>query len=360
MKLAYAGSFDPFTNGHLHIIEKASMLNGVEKIVVIVSGNPSKKKSGHFSAEQRVKMITDVISNPNRGDHLLYDVVVLPANEYAVSFARSLGCNAMLRGVRTEPDFQDECGLYQANKVIDPNMETIYMMPDIDLSAVRSSMVMGMVGPTGWTFAVEKLVPEKVMLAICKKFCLDTCGIKDIFGDWSKYDNSPYHNWKHIAYFLTEFIKFYGNCFGEEMFGILLHDLIEPNDVSRRIGELRIAIRTPVPINLESPPIVSAIEITDHSRLVEIDKGTPEILNVIHDIDLSVLAWNEERYRSYVDAVTREYIYHRGVSREDFISGRISFISNMLKRERIFFTEHYSEFDARLNLEREFAYLCDD
>ena len=354
MKLAYAGSFDPFTNGHLHIVRKASLLKDVEKVVIIVSNNKGKKH--HFSSEKRVEMISKSLSE--FGDNTLYEVVILPQNEYAVSFARSIGCDVMLRGVRTEPDFQDECRIYQANKKIDGKMETIYMMPDINLSEVRSSLIMGLVGPSEWMFVVKQMVPWPVMNALCQKFSMELCGINEIYGaEWKAYENNPYHNWEHIAYFLSEFVKYAGEGHRLEMLGILCHDLLPFSD----IGDF--ALKCFFPGSNEFMLKKEAYEVimsTNHENLPDFSKDTTGLCKLAHDIDLSVLSWPSDRYRSYANAVRDEYVRVKKIPEEVYINGRISFLNTMLNKPRIYLLGLYKEETARSNMNEELFVLYEE
>ena len=353
MKLAYTGSFDPFTNGHLHIVDKATLFESVEKIAIIVANNPGKKH--HFSAEDRVEMIKKTLFDRGRSDDSRYEVCILPPNQYAVSYAKEIGCDAMLRGVRTEQDFQDECGLYQANKLIDKRMETIYMMPDINLSAVRSSLVMGLVGPAGWTSAVGELVPPAVMMAVCKKFCMAKCGIGELDGDWSAYER-PYHNWEHIAYCLTEFIRLAGPSFTFEMLGILMHDIIHFDSMTDLFTKPWFAGSQDM---LLRQTVYDTIMATNHEKPRDMGDDKFGLLSLVHDIDLSVLAWREDKYDRYTRQIFDEYVNVLGVPAGKFREGRMNFLNAMLWK-KIFLLNHYDEAAAKRNIERELVCLGDD
>lgn len=342
MKLAYTGSFDPFTNGHLHIVEKALGMSKDVSVHVIIADNPGKKHK--FSAEDRMLMVLQAL----KGRGTAVRVSILPRDKFAVNWAKENGDDAMLRGIRTEQDFQDECGVYHANRLINDRMETVYVMPDINLSAVRSSSVMSLIGPYGWVFAADKLVPPVVMNQICKKYCLARCEItqnmprfEDLVKVFSCYDKNYYHNWKHIAYFLMELSLSQPDLASEV--GVLMHDIVDPS----KPEELDKILRDNwVPYANKCLEFLAA---TRHGHLPE---NLSEIQKIVHDIDMSVLSWDPEEYDIYAKNVEREYVELHNVSPEDFNGGRIMFLTETLKRN-VFLTSRYNEAKARYNIKRE-------
>lgn len=354
MKLAYPGSFDPFTNGHLHIVEKGLALEPGTQVTIIVAANSNKKN--HFSGEDRVKMIEKTVEGMTG-----VDVKLLPPNTYTVHCAKRLKCDVMLRAMRTEPDFQDECGIYQANRLIS-DMETIYVMPDIDLAAVRSSLAMGLVGPSGWTFVVSKLLPENIMNQVCKKFCgsvLDPA----LVSQTKVYDDMPYHNWKHIAYCLTEFRKHTWNSDKQAEIGILLHDAFDPNNIPVLMDFLwennNVIHRTFA--ESKQGTIEDVVRATNHGHIdfSNLDAKSRELPELVHDIDLSVLSWPWEMYEEYTKAIRKEYVQVKGIALSEFIKGRIQFLNSMVGK-KIYFTNFYSELDAEENMNKELQNLFEE
>lgn len=354
MKLAYPGSFDPFTNGHLHIVEKGLALEPGTQVTIIVAAHPNKKN--HFSGEDRVKMINKTVEGLTG-----VDVKLLPPNTYTVNYAKELKCDVMIRAMRTEPDFQDEFGIYQANRLIS-DMETIYVMPDMDLAAVRSSLAMGLVGPSGWTFVVSKLLPENIMNQVCKKFCSSVLD-PDLISQTKVYDDMPYHNWKHIAYCLTEFRKHTFNPDKQAEIGILLHDAFDPNDLPGLMDFLwknnNVIHRTFA--ESKQGTIEDVVRATNHGHIdfSNLDANARELSELVHDIDLSVLSWPCERYEEYMAAIRREYVYVKGVSLSDFIKERIRFLNSMVEK-KLYFTNIYSELEAYANMNQELKMLYEE
>lgn len=142
----YPGSFDPLTKGHINLIERA--LKIFEKVTVAIAQNTSKPKV--FSVEERVAMIRQVFDDQPQVEveafeGLLVDYVA-NKNEYTV-----------IRGIRTNVDFEYELSLAQANKYLNQEFETIFMTTDQEYSFLSSSMIREIVSLGGST---QGLVPE--------------------------------------------------------------------------------------------------------------------------------------------------------------------------------------------------------
>ena len=131
MKVAiYPGSFDPITNGHLDVLNRA--LKIFDKVIVLVAINPKKKS--RFSAEERVEMIKEAVNNPN--------VEVDASSGLTVEYANSHGATHLIRGLRAVTDFEYEFQLASANDFIDSNIDTVFLMSKNDKSFINSSMIM--------------------------------------------------------------------------------------------------------------------------------------------------------------------------------------------------------------------------
>ena len=131
MKIAvYPGSFDPITNGHLEILDRA--LNIFDKVIMLVAVNPNKKT--RFSAEERVAMIKEAINNPR--------VEVDSFDGLTVKYAKERGANHLIRGLRAVTDFEYEFSLASANDYIDESIDTVFLMSKVEKSFINSSMIM--------------------------------------------------------------------------------------------------------------------------------------------------------------------------------------------------------------------------
>ena len=126
----YPGSFDPISLGHLDIIERASKI--FDKIIVAVLINPDK--TGFFPIEERIEMIQLVTSH-------LPNVEVRGFSGLTVNFLKEVGARVIIRGLRVISDFDFELQMANANRAMEPEIETLMMMTSPDYSYLSSSLV---------------------------------------------------------------------------------------------------------------------------------------------------------------------------------------------------------------------------
>ena len=126
----YAGSFDPITRGHEDLIRRS--LEFVDRIVVAVATNVSKQPL--FSAPERVELIRTALDDEPR-------VEVRQLDGLLVDFARTVGARLLVRGLRAVSDFEYEFQMALMNRHLSPDLETIFMVPSLDLTYVSSSLV---------------------------------------------------------------------------------------------------------------------------------------------------------------------------------------------------------------------------
>ena len=125
----YPGSFDPVTLGHFDIIERSSKI--FDRLIVGVLQNSSK--SPLFSTEERVNMLKDVTSHfPN--------VEVQSFAGLLIDFVRSNDANVIVRGLRAITDFEYELQLAQMNRVIAPEIDTLFLTTNLKYAYLSSSM----------------------------------------------------------------------------------------------------------------------------------------------------------------------------------------------------------------------------
>ena len=144
----YPGSFDPITNGHLDILNRA--LGIFDKVIVLIAVNPNKKS--RFSPEERKAMIKEAVEdNPK--------VVVDSYDGLTVKYARDHDAKYLIRGLRAVTDFEYEFQLATANDYADSSIDTVFLMSKNDKSFINSSMIMEL-HEKG--IDVSNLVPESV------------------------------------------------------------------------------------------------------------------------------------------------------------------------------------------------------
>lgn len=136
-KALFAGSFDPFTIGHMDIVARASGL--FDKIVIGIGINPDKKP--WMPVQQRVEAIREAIAK-NQGI-CAADIKVATFEGLASDYARRIGARYLLRGVRTVADFEYERTLADANRLISGSepLETVLILARPEMSVVSSSLV---------------------------------------------------------------------------------------------------------------------------------------------------------------------------------------------------------------------------
>ena len=126
----YPGSFDPVTFGHLDIIERGAKI--VDKL--IVGGLTNNAKTPLFSSEERVRMINNLTKHLDNVEAKAFDGLT-------VDFAHAEGATVIVRGLRAVTDFEYELQLAQTNKVIAPDIDTIFLTTNLKYSYLSSRTV---------------------------------------------------------------------------------------------------------------------------------------------------------------------------------------------------------------------------
>lgn len=152
----YPGSFDPVTNGHLDIIDRAAKI--CDKLIIGVLVNSSKKPV--FTQEERVDLLKCVLKDrPN--------IEVEMFSGLLVDFVRKMNASVIIKGLRAVSDFEYELQMALLNKTLDPDIETLFMMTNINYSFLSSSNVRELAAIGG---KIDELVPECIKDAVIKKF----------------------------------------------------------------------------------------------------------------------------------------------------------------------------------------------
>ena len=128
--VVFAGSFDPITNGHLDVLERASRM--FDSVIIAVLNHPSKK--AYLSVEERVKLIEEATKT-------MKNVKVDSFAGLTVEYARNTGAKFLIRGLRSITDFEYEIQLCQTNHVIAPEIDTVYLSTKPEHNFISSSMV---------------------------------------------------------------------------------------------------------------------------------------------------------------------------------------------------------------------------
>lgn len=130
-KAIYPGTFDPFTNGHLDVLERA--VNIFDQVDVVMAENSQKHTL--FSMEERLRMIREVVAPlPNVGVDVLHEGLL-------ADYARTVGAKAIVRGVRQVKDFEYEFQMSLLNRHLYPDVTTVFLMPNVKYTYVASTII---------------------------------------------------------------------------------------------------------------------------------------------------------------------------------------------------------------------------
>ena len=152
----YPGTFDPVTCGHLDILSRATHI--FDKVIIAVAS--SDEKNPLFSMDERVRLIKENITGNPRLEVASFDCLL-------VDFARQMGVQAIVRGLRAVSDFEFEFQLTQMYRHLDGDLETIFLMPTQDYFFTSSGVIKQVARYHG---NIERLVPPNVVDALAGKF----------------------------------------------------------------------------------------------------------------------------------------------------------------------------------------------
>ena len=148
----YPGTFDPITNGHFDVIERA--LGLFDEVIIAVAVSQDKKPM--FTLDERIEMINEAM-----GD--LQNVKVVGFDNLTVELAKTHGATILIRGLRAVSDFEYELQLGYLNNSLDDSIETVYLMPKLQHAFISSSIVRNLLKFNGKT---EHLLPKEVQKII--------------------------------------------------------------------------------------------------------------------------------------------------------------------------------------------------
>lgn len=132
MKTAvYPGTFNPITNGHTDLIERAA---GLFDNIIVAVVDANRQKSNTFPTEQRVALAEEVLSHIDNVQVNSFDTLL-------TEYVKKCGAKIILRGLRTVADFEYEFQLVGMNRVLEPDIETVFLAPAEHLSYISSTLV---------------------------------------------------------------------------------------------------------------------------------------------------------------------------------------------------------------------------
>ena len=162
MKAVYTGTFDPITNGHLDIIERASRM--FDEVTVLIMRNPNKKCV--YTAHERKAMIEKSLASIEGANN----VTVLIGEGLTVEMAHKLGAVAIIRGIRAVSDYEYELKQATANMKLNPGIETMLMIARPEYSFLSSSVVKEIAAYGG---NIDGMVPDAIVEEVREKLTGD-------------------------------------------------------------------------------------------------------------------------------------------------------------------------------------------
>ena len=128
----YPGSFDPITKGHEDLVRRT--LRVTDRLVIAVSSTSTESKEHLFDVYERVELIQEIFAEDEHVEVSRFDGLL-------VDFARDLGAQGVIRGLRAVSDFDYEFQMAQMNQELGPEIETLFLVPEVEYSFLSASLV---------------------------------------------------------------------------------------------------------------------------------------------------------------------------------------------------------------------------
>ncbi len=157
-KAMYVGSFDPLTNGHLNIIERAAEL--FDELIVVISVSTSKNYL--FTLDERLDMVEKAVKKTG-----VQNTSIMSYDGLTAGLAKDQGANVLVRGIRSVKDMEYEVDIATLNKMQHETLETVFLISDERYRSISSTMVKEIAFYHG---ELGQLVPEHVKEALIPKF----------------------------------------------------------------------------------------------------------------------------------------------------------------------------------------------
>jgi len=361
------GTFGLPTNGHEDMWRKAA--RSAEKLVIVIADNPGKNPI--FSNRTIFEMVTAIVSDiPNAEVRIM-------KNKYLVRYASEIGATHVFRGLRDYKDLSEEQVARSVNKVIAPNIDADYFIPDADKFEISSSMVLSLVGFEGWEEIVAHYVHPAVLANLIDwhyahqhwhRFWNEIDAQDDEKVMWnnitSRYgeDHRAYHNLLfHIVLALRQFdqVKHLADDPLAVEMAIWYHDIkYDPKRSDNETQSTKFARAAARKMGLEDDFGEKVADLIENATMNG-THWTPDTW-LLHDIDFSILGQTPEVYNRYAQGIREEYGY---VDNKTYCQGRKEVLFSILKSKHlgnIFMKQHFRdnyEAEATKNILREISNL---
>lgn len=348
-KIAFAGSFDIVTKGHLWVVQEG--LNIADKVVMMIAHNPTK--NSFLTEQEKVQTIEDSLIELGIKDRV---EVIVVKKEFTAIAAQRMGCEYMIRGIRTAGEFDYEALIQRANRDTLGGAKTIFVMAPRDLGSVSSSFVKSFMESTGWHWVIKEFVTNAVYKFLLKKYCynqivtlLDATFAKRSIKLNNSFDfiantiicaysqpHRAYHTIEHLAHGLQELEWARYNCDKSLDFDLVgvayaMHDIVygegSDEEKSAKLASELLSID-------EGNSEHSAMILSKVSRLILATKYMAEENlefddndKLLRSIDLAILGQSNSVYNWYSEAVRREW----PIPDAKFYPGRLNVLIQFLK-----------------------------
>lgn len=376
--IAFSGTLDPITNGHLWVIEEARAL--ADEVVVFISENPLKAPK--FPAQVRKQIVEQSIAE--RGwDNIR---VILVKGDYTARAAKRHGIDYLIRGIRNTTDFDYENLLQQANVDVLQGAKTIFVMPPRDLGSVSSTFVRALQGPVGWHWHMRKFIPRPAYEAWIRDWLRREWEALWAYGDaapqaianadhWFDYlvgeraygaPGRTYHDLDHLVHGLSEIAVWAANT-GAPIDDVTMlkkafwfHDAVYDAPragMSNEEASARLWIDARLD-DANADDVAALIRITDHMQRHAI---AHPLKDVMLGADLAILGQMPEVYDRYARAVRKEYGW---MSEESYRGKRrmvLEYFRGSADNGRLYVDPYFADLyqaAALGNLKRELALLA--
>lgn len=351
----YAGSFDPITNGHVWVIKQA--LKMFDKVCVAIAVNPEKKTT--FSTEDKKQMILNAFPNETKIEVIDFH------SQFLVNVCRENNIDVSIRGIRNVKDFEYEKQIQDINERINPNVQTVYLVPPNDLAGLSSSVVKGLVGNSEWQFVVQDMIPrinmpymtrmaysvEKTVEHVTKSIYYlagNDCVLGDVITSYNSVGRY-YHTMQHINEMFELSRRMYPTDYNLLNIAILFHDVVY-NPLSKTNEEDSVKLFESYDFKISK---AHAKTIKDLIMVTKTHQTNGDYLqDLMCDLDLAILGSDVIRFNEYERQIRHEYLF---ATDEQYKAGRIEFIKKILARNTIFLTSEFQrlfEEKARENLNK--------
>lgn len=326
-KIAFSGTLDPITNGHMWVIDEARAL--ADEVVVFISENPFKAPK--FPAELRKKIVEQSVAE--RGWRNVSVMIV--RGDYTARAAKRHGIDYLIRGIRNTADFDYENLIQQANVDVLHGAKTIFVMPPRDLGSVSSSFVRGLQGPVGWHWTMQKFVPGPAYAAWIRdwlrkewerlwhdEYADAGCAARadqvfeQLLGE-AGYGASGrgYHNLDHLVHGLSEIAVWAANTGAKPPQVEILkkafwfHDAVYDTSAQEPVSNEEASARLWLAAGLDAEhadEVAALIRATDHLQRAA---AAHPLKDAMLGVDLAILGQSAEVYEHYARGVRAEYAH---------------------------------------------------